>query len=70
MPGRDGIETIADARMLISPNIPVVAMSGGGRVPAGYYLNLAGSFGARFVLEKPFSREELLHAVDRALQAS
>jgi CheY-like chemotaxis protein len=70
MPDRDGIETIADVRRLISHKIPVVAMSGGGRLPAGHYLNLAGLLGARFVLEKPFSREEFLRTVDRALLAS
>jgi FixJ family two-component response regulator len=45
-------------------------MSGGGRIPANHYLNLAGFLGARLVLEKPFSKEEFLRAVDLALEAT
>jgi CheY-like chemotaxis protein len=66
MPDRDGIEVITDLRRS-RPDLPVVAMSGGGCMSAHYYLKLARSLGAKAVLQKPFSHEELLRAVALAL---
>jgi DNA-binding response OmpR family regulator len=69
MPGRDGLETI---RCLgeIDPLVPVIAMSGSGRLIRGDYLAFAHYLGAVRTLEKPFSFEELLAAIRVALPRS
>jgi CheY-like chemotaxis protein len=54
MPDKDGLETIAELRQIAS-NLPVIAMSGGGRVGASLYLAVAETLGAALVLEKPFT---------------
>jgi CheY-like chemotaxis protein len=64
MPNKDGIETIIHLRK-IYPVLPIIAISG---KPAGsVVLSVAKKLGAAAVLEKPFSIEDLLTAVDRAL---
>jgi CheY-like chemotaxis protein len=62
MPDKDGIEVIADLRKT-RPNLPFIAMSGGGRAPAAFYLQLARRLGAKAILQKPFSPEQLLMTV-------
>ncbi len=62
MPGKDGVEVITDLRKS-RPNLPVIAMSGGGRMPADFYLKLARALGAKAILQKPFSNEQLLITV-------
>jgi CheY-like chemotaxis protein len=52
MPDRDGIETIAELRRRW-PQMPIVAISGGGRVGPSLYLELAASLGASACLSKP-----------------
>jgi CheY-like chemotaxis protein len=66
MPDRDGIEVIRDLRGS-RPDLPIVAMSGGGRMPAAFYLKLARSLGAKAILEKPFSNQQLLLTIALAL---
>ena len=66
MPDRDGIEVIRDLRES-RPDVPIVAMSGGGRMPAAFYLKLARSLGAKAILEKPFSNQQLLLTIALAL---
>jgi CheY-like chemotaxis protein len=67
MPEKDGLEFIEEVR-LKRPLLPIVAVSGGGRFVADkpYYLNVAKHFGATICLPKPFSRQELLSAIDEA----
>ncbi len=67
MPERDGIEVISDLRRS-HPTLAVVAMSGGGQIPAEYYLKLAVTLGAKAILNKPFSNEQLLMTVAFALR--
>ena len=62
MPDCDGIELVMAIRRKL-PDIPVVVMSGGGRVNAGHYLDLAKKLGAMSVFEKPFNTNELRNAV-------
>lgn len=62
MPEMEGIETILELKRL-QPGVKVIAMSGGGRVNASDYLNLAAALGAARTLSKPFSESELLDAV-------
>ena len=66
MPEQEGIETIVQLRKDY-PDLPIIAMSGGGRIGATDYLQAAREFGARHILEKPFDRKELLLAVQDCL---
>ena len=66
MPEKDGTEVIAELRKK-HPNTPIVAMSGGGRMPRGDYLKIARMFGAHAILEKPFTNEQLLSTIELLL---
>jgi CheY-like chemotaxis protein len=68
MPNKEGIETIMEIRRRY-PSLKVIAMSGGGRVGAMSYLELAEKLGAIHSLEKPFNEATLLKAIDIALKA-
>lgn len=66
MPEQDGLETIQAVRKQ-SPDMKIIAMSGGmldGRVD---FLPLAEKFGADEVMHKPFSGSELLLALEKLL---
>jgi DNA-binding NtrC family response regulator len=68
MPEIDGTEVLAVTRAH-QPDAAVLAMSGGGpHLTAEYCLKLARSLGGATPLEKPFHVEELLTAVQNALQ--
>jgi len=62
MPEKEGIETILDLRRHY-PHVKIIAVSGGGIIPAGDYLAMAQGVGAHRVLEKPFMLTDLLKAV-------
>jgi DNA-binding NtrC family response regulator len=66
MPDCDGIELVMAIRRKL-PEVPVIIMSGGGRVHASHYLNLAEKLGAARVFEKPFNSSELCAAVSELL---
>lgn len=66
MPNKEGIETILDLRE-IYPDIKIIAISGGGRIKATTYLDMAKRLGADAVLKKPFEMKELLDAVTACL---
>lgn len=68
MPGKEGIETIMELRQR-HPLLKVIAMSGGGRVGALSYLEIAEKLGALATLEKPFNQALLLKTVDTVLNA-
>ena len=68
MPGNEGIETIIELRRR-HPLLKIIAMSGGGRVGAMSYLELAEKLGAIHTLEKPFNEAVLLEAIDTVLKA-
>lgn len=61
LPERDGIEFIQAARA-IDPDARVIAVSGGGRLGADFYLRLAETFGASCTLAKPFNTAQLSSA--------
>ena len=65
MPGHDGLQTIRELQA-DAPQLPIIAMSGGGSSVPGDYLSLAKKLGASVVLRKPFTVAELLAAVDEA----
>jgi CheY-like chemotaxis protein len=66
MPDTEGLETIRELRRH-DPSARIIAMSSaGGSGPAGY-LELALKFGARRILTKPFTHDELRTAVAEVL---
>lgn len=69
MPEKDGIETILEIRRA-DATLPILAISGGGRYGArGDLLRMAQRLGANATLQKPFSKEVLLTAVEQCLAA-
>lgn len=66
MPGMDGIEFLVNVRTNF-PDARVLAMSGGGILSRDQALKDAVLLGADQILQKPFSKEEVLNAVDRML---
>lgn len=66
MPGKEGIETIAEISQDF-PDVKIIAISGGGRLKPDNYLNLAETFGAMRSFTKPVDRKELLSAIEELL---
>ena len=66
MPEKEGIETIMELRKKW-PGVKIIAMSGGGRVTAANYLDIARRVGAGAVLNKPFSGGELEMAISNLI---
>ena len=62
MPEKEGLETIADIRRDYG-NVPIIAISGGGRGGPMNYLETARYIGANRTLNKPFARRELVEMV-------
>jgi len=59
MPKKEGIQTIIDIRK-IDRDVPIVAMSGGGRTRNTDFLEAAATLGANQTMPKPFDRAQLL----------
>ena len=66
MPETDGLELIFALRK-INPDVPIIAMSGGGHGAAEHYLQVAGVSGANAVIRKPFSPDALFELVKTQL---
>ncbi len=66
MPEKEGIETIIALRRA-DPDLPIIAISGGGRLDATDFLTMTKKLGARRTLSKPFRRNQLLEAVGECL---
>lgn len=66
MPDREGLETIMAARAQ-APRLKIIAMSGGGRVDSGEFLNVARALGADAVLRKPFRPSQLIALAEEVL---
>jgi two-component system chemotaxis response regulator CheY len=66
MPGKDGIQTIVE---LLShhPGVRIIAMSGGGQTRRLDLLGNATLLGAVLTIEKPFTIDEMMTVVSRAL---
>lgn len=66
MPDMDGLELI---RVLTEtqPDLPIIALSGGGDFGGLLYLDLARRFGARTALAKPCAPKDVLHAIGEIL---
>ncbi|MFH1943232.1 MAG: response regulator [bacterium] len=66
MPQMEGLETIQKLRRH-SPDVKIIAVSGGGRIGPDNYLNLAKKFGASRTVEKPFDLKRLLRTIEQLL---
>lgn len=66
MPEMDGVETVRAVRK-ISPDLPILAISGGGSFDPKDYLGLAQTFGATAVMPKPFRPADLVALVGKLL---
>lgn len=69
MPEKEGIETIADLRR-ISPDVKIIAVSGGTQIRNVDFSQLAKKYGADHTLQKPVKRATLLETVDSCLAAA
>ena len=67
MPEQEGIETIGAIRRL-NRTLPILAISGSATIGgAGDYLRAAAALGASATLQKPFSADLIIDAIDRLL---
>ncbi len=66
MPEKEGIETIIELKRDF-PDVKIIAISGGGRVDPGHYLEIASRCGVDRTFSKPLDRVELLEAIQQLL---
>lgn len=66
MPIKDGLQTILDLRKNY-PELPVIAISGGGTISKERYLTVASYLDGVKTIAKPFSLEEIVDAVQELL---
>lgn len=59
LPGMDGVEVLQQLGA-IAPDMAVLAVTGGGRLGAAFYMKLAETFGAKGQLAKPFTHGQLV----------
>ena len=67
MPVKDGLQTILDLRSYV-PDLPVIAISGGGTISKERYLAVAGYLDRVITIAKPFAIESITEAVESLLQ--
>jgi DNA-binding response OmpR family regulator len=68
MPEEDGLKVVIKLREL-KPSIKIIAISGGGKVGPGSYLNLAKALGADAIYSKPFSINDLIAKIEQLLES-
>jgi len=66
MPEMEGVETVIALKRDF-PQLQIIAISGGGRGANYDFLDAARKLGAARTLRKPFTRQELLDAVEECL---
>lgn len=66
MPEEDGLKVVIKLKEL-KPSIKIIAISGGGKVGPGSYLNLAKALGADAIYSKPFSINDLIAKIEQLL---
>jgi len=69
MPQKEGIETILAIRSK-NKKLPIIAISGGGKIRPDQYLHLAQQMGADYTFQKPFDKEPFLGAVRECLSGA
>lgn len=68
MPGKDGLKTILELREIV-PDLPVIAISGGGAIAKERYLAVAGYLEGVVAIAKPFTRQQIIEKVNDFLRA-
>ena len=63
MPEQEGLETIRLIRK-DNPDVPIFAISGGGKNSAQSYLDLAKLIGANVILKKPIDQKVLIDEIN------
>jgi CheY-like chemotaxis protein len=63
MPEKEGLETIREI-MMANPETKIIAISGGGLKGDLDFLEIAKLFGAKVTLSKPFTKRQLLSALE------
>lgn len=66
MPHKDGIQTILEL-LTQAPGVPIIAMSGGGQTKRLDLLGNVTLLGSVLTIEKPFTLNEMMSVVRRAL---
>lgn len=66
MPNKEGLETIREIRE-VDKNIPILAISGGGRISPHNHLSLAKMLGADGALYKPFDSDTLISKLNELI---
>ncbi len=66
MPEKDGLEIIRELRKE-NPDVKIIAMSGGGMIEPGLFLDAAKKFGAIHAFSKPFENEVLFETVEKLM---
>lgn len=66
MPEQEGIETIFAIRAA-NKAVPIIAISGGGKISPDKYLQMAKQCGANHLFRKPFDNREFLATVRECL---
>ena len=69
MPEMEGVETIVEIKSRW-PSCKIVAISGGGAVGFGGYLDLAGKLGADATIRKPVESHQLIDVVKNLIQGA
>ncbi len=67
MPGRNGLELIANLRSEF-PEVKIIAISGGGIGSSQSYLDMAQAMGAVRTFAKPFDPDQLIDAIEELLK--
>ena len=67
MPEKDGLETLVEIRQH-DGNLPVFAMSGGGKWGKHDFLTVAKKFGATEVFQKPIMPEQIINRIEAFLK--
>lgn len=66
IPGQDGLEVLGELRKE-QPNLKVIAISGGLKGDTSWLKPIAEGLGVEIFLEKPFSRTEIIEAIEQSL---
>jgi len=66
MPEKEGIELLIELKQQY-PQLPVICISGGGRVSNTHYLGSAEKLGAKAIFRKPLNEEELIAKINELL---
>jgi DNA-binding response OmpR family regulator len=62
MPEKEGFETIREIRKT-NETVPIIAISGGGRIGPENYLEIARKAGANYTFQKPFQTAPFITAI-------